>query len=63
MSELTNSGNLLNAACQETRTAEEWQTLERNNKLMAYSDLGSDLDSVAEGRILKHFKPSIDSLD
>jgi len=35
---------VLNAACKSTRTAEEWEALEKENKLMAYSDLETDVD-------------------
>lgn len=33
---------VLNAACKETRTAAEWEQLENDHKMIAFSDLETD---------------------
>ena len=33
---------VVSAACQESRTAEQWETLQKKHKLIAYEDLQSD---------------------
>lgn len=36
---------VVTAACKETRTSEQWENLEKQHKLLAFSDIGSDSDS------------------